>query len=450
MLSAISTKILLGLAAISTVVLGFFSQSTNLGSTVPITPAIFETSLASPIGASDTSMTLSSATLLDGTTLSGYVCFTLDSGQPNLEYVCGTASSTSITSMTRGINPLNGTSSVTALKYTHRRGANVKITDYPALSIVGRIVNGIDTFPTTVKYDSSVSNANIQADNRNLVNYGLLAATVIAGGIPASDSTAGIVKLSTAAASTTNPIVVGDNDVRIPTSAQSAALAGTSGTGASSTNKFVDNNDTNYSISSSTVVRRNAAGRAEITSPTTGNEIANKTYVDGVKMNVIRFVGTTTPSGTSETTLFSTTTPGGTIDVNGFIRIRSLMEATPDNNGSAGEVFTLRLKYGGSTIASSTISCTKGNWTGRFAGWMEGWILNNSSTTSQNTGVYPALGFISSAFNSAGSVGIVTSQVDTTSSVNSAANQTLSMTIQRTDGTNCSSSFRQFVIEYIK
>lgn len=60
----------------------------------------------------------------------------------------------------------------------------------------------------------------------------------IAGSPDASTSTKGISKMSTAPASATNPIAVGDNDPRVPTQAENDAMAGTPGT-PSSTNKFV-------------------------------------------------------------------------------------------------------------------------------------------------------------------------------------------------------------------
>jgi hypothetical protein len=59
----------------------------------------------------------------------------------------------------------------------------------------------------------------------------------------ATSSVKGFVTLSTAPASATAPIAVGDNDARIPTTGENDALAGTSGT-PSSTNKYVTNDDT--------------------------------------------------------------------------------------------------------------------------------------------------------------------------------------------------------------
>ena len=55
-----------------------------------------------------------------------------------------------------------------------------------------------------------------------LKNY--IDAAAIAGAVPASTTTLGIAKLSVAPASAPSPIVVGDNDPRVPTTAQVAAI----------------------------------------------------------------------------------------------------------------------------------------------------------------------------------------------------------------------------------
>lgn len=60
----------------------------------------------------------------------------------------------------------------------------------------------------------------------------------------ASTTVKGLTKISVAPASASNPIAVGDNDGRVPTQAENDAMAGTSGTAVSSSNKLVDNADT--------------------------------------------------------------------------------------------------------------------------------------------------------------------------------------------------------------
>lgn len=115
-----------------------------LGAYVPITPALIDTYLAANIDKTATSMTLSNGTTRDGVTLSGTMCFTLDSNTPVAEYVCGTASGTSITGMTRGINLVNPNASSSTYAFPHRRFASVQVTDYPTLQFITRILNGND------------------------------------------------------------------------------------------------------------------------------------------------------------------------------------------------------------------------------------------------------------------------------------------------------------------
>lgn len=129
----------------------------NLGATVPVVVATFESSLQSSITDTSTSMTLVSGTDAAGNALSGYICFNIDEGTALEEFVCGTAAGTSITSMIRGIDPVDGNLEVTALKKTHRRGATVKVTNYPSLGIVSRILAGTESLSNTLTYDTGIT-----------------------------------------------------------------------------------------------------------------------------------------------------------------------------------------------------------------------------------------------------------------------------------------------------
>lgn len=129
----------------------------SLGATIPVVTAVFETSLASKISSSATSMLLTTATDSAGNGLSGYICLSIDEGLSNEEFVCGTASGSTISSLVRGISPTDGDLEVTALKQEHRRGASVKITNYPQLAILSRILNGDETLPNAIKYASEPS-----------------------------------------------------------------------------------------------------------------------------------------------------------------------------------------------------------------------------------------------------------------------------------------------------
>jgi hypothetical protein len=165
-----------------------------VGASIPVVVSKFETSLQSKITTSDTSMTLVSGTDRNGTALSGFICFTIDENSSNVEYVCGTASSTSITSMTRGIDPITGTSSVTSLKKSHNRGASVKITDYPALAIVSRVLNGNETLPNRLVYDSSIATSTFTT--YNLVNKQYVDGVTLQGAPTATSTTPGVVQLA--------------------------------------------------------------------------------------------------------------------------------------------------------------------------------------------------------------------------------------------------------------
>ncbi len=131
-------------------------QELNVGAELPEAPALFETSLAAPITATAVSMTLTSNSVRGGGSLSGYNCFTIDEGSAQAEFVCGTASGTAISNLTRGISPSDGVSEVAALQFSHRRGASVKITDFPIIQLLRAQNNGEATFENILRYAASV------------------------------------------------------------------------------------------------------------------------------------------------------------------------------------------------------------------------------------------------------------------------------------------------------
>ncbi len=218
----------------------------SVGATLPQATGVFETSLASPITSTATSLTLTSNAVRGGGSISGYTCLTVDEGTAQAEVVCGTVSSTSMTGITRGISYADGTTSVSANKFSHRRGANVKITDFPLLQILKAQNNGDATYPNAVSYEGAVT----CASSTQLCPKSYVDSVTIAGGVDASTLLKGISKLSVNPVSVSNPIAVGDNDTRVPTvntssltAGQLQALSGTSGT-PSSSNKYITDADT--------------------------------------------------------------------------------------------------------------------------------------------------------------------------------------------------------------
>lgn len=209
MFDTLISKLAVGLVSVATAVAGLFgiAAKTDLvwqpdpitveqpvGAAIPVVVSLFETSLASKISTSDSSMTLVSGSDRNGTALNGYMCFTIDEGTASVEFVCGTASSTAVSSLTRGIDPLTGTTAVTALKKEHRRGATVKVTNYPQLAIVSRILNGDDTFPNRISYVSTIATSSLTT--YNLVNKQYVDGVALQGAPTATSTTPGLVELA--------------------------------------------------------------------------------------------------------------------------------------------------------------------------------------------------------------------------------------------------------------
>lgn len=157
-LQKLGSIILTGAIAFSTI-FGLnqnIQKTDNLGAIIPTPVAVFQTSLASSITTSGTTMTLVSATDAAGVTLaSSTYGFVIDEGTATEEFVLANCTGTSCTGMTRGISPTTGNTSVTALRKAHRRGASVKITDSPLLLIMARTLNGQETLPNTLSYATS-------------------------------------------------------------------------------------------------------------------------------------------------------------------------------------------------------------------------------------------------------------------------------------------------------
>lgn len=219
----------LGLGAALTFAGSLFAPEPQLGASLPQTPAGFETSLAAPITSTATSMTLTSATTRGGTALSGYNCFTIDAGSAQAEYVCGTVSGTTVSSMTRGIDDVTGTTTNATLKFSHRRGASVQITDFPAIQIIRAQANGSDTFPNVLKYDASTPACGA---NNEICDYEFITGLAFSGaGVVDGTATAkGVLELATQLETASSSSAGTSGNLAIPasnaTSTYNSATAG--------------------------------------------------------------------------------------------------------------------------------------------------------------------------------------------------------------------------------
>lgn len=180
----IMKKLLIALLAVAGVITGGFLYTSapstlNIGAELPQAPALFETSLAAPITANATEMTLVSNSIRGGGTLSGYNCFTIDEGSAQAEFVCGNASGTVVTNLVRGISPSDGISEVAALKFPHRRGASVKITDFPIIQLLRAQNNGDATFENVLRYAGDV----VPSGASDLADVGYVLSVVNGGSV---------------------------------------------------------------------------------------------------------------------------------------------------------------------------------------------------------------------------------------------------------------------------
>lgn len=176
--------------------------------------ALFDTILSSPEQTADTTMSLKTASTTQGDTLTGFQCFTVDTGTPTVEYECGTMSADNVINLVRNLDFLTGTTTApTSIPY-HRTGADVRQSDFPALTILANILAGIDSINQPIYYNSSVSTSTVAASRSNVASVGLLDDTAFNG--------AGIINATAAAKGV----------VQIATGAQAAASTGTGSSGA--------------------------------------------------------------------------------------------------------------------------------------------------------------------------------------------------------------------------
>lgn len=197
-------KKILGLSLIALSLL--IGTSKVLAVQIPLNPEIFETSLAAPMLTTDTSLILANGTYRNGVTpIIGYVCLTVDVNSPQAEFMCGTASSTSVSLSLRGITGNLGTATSSLFIFPHRRGADVRITTYPITSLLAAILNGQLGIPNLINYDSQPNF--VGAASTSIATIGFVANATSTGGVPASETLQGTVQLATnlqAASSTRN------------------------------------------------------------------------------------------------------------------------------------------------------------------------------------------------------------------------------------------------------
>jgi hypothetical protein len=208
MFSSILHTIAAALIAPIILITGFFHspsiESTPVddqaGAALPEAVASFETTLAAPITAAATTMSLAANLVRGGSTLSGFNCFTVDEGSSQAEFICGFVSGTSVTSLTRGISPATGTTTASSLQFAHRRGASVKITDFPVLQILKAQASGQETYENPLSYSNSLATTSFVSSS-HIVNKAYVDSVAFngAGVVSATEAARGVSELATGA-----------------------------------------------------------------------------------------------------------------------------------------------------------------------------------------------------------------------------------------------------------
>lgn len=123
--------------------------------TLPKLAADFETQLALPVSAGDTTATLASVTDDDGNALAnGLYALTIDNGTSSKEYIVCTLTGTALTAITTVTR--QGVAS-SGFARAHRRGAQVAITDWVAIKRINNVLDGTTNFNSAVNlgYDGA-------------------------------------------------------------------------------------------------------------------------------------------------------------------------------------------------------------------------------------------------------------------------------------------------------
>lgn len=201
-----------------------------------IIAADFTTSLSAAMAIGATTATLQSATDDDGVVLAtGTYYLTIDGTNSQKEHIQCTLTATALTAI-KSVSRQGVIAS--GCVRPHRTGSPVALTDFATLRFLSDLLRGATDLDSSnpLKYDgtATISNAN------QLATKAYVDGVAIAGAPDATTAVKGIVKMSTAPASATSPIAVGDNDTRVSTQGENDAQVGNNidvavGTG----NKFV-------------------------------------------------------------------------------------------------------------------------------------------------------------------------------------------------------------------
>lgn len=360
-----------------------------IGVSIPTVVANFEDSLATRITATQTS----TFTLVKGydklsRNLSGYYGFIMDEGSISTEeYFLANCSGTACTIIKRGIDVVDGSSQTTTLQHEHRRGAIAKITNFPQLAILSRLLNGQETFdnfprittstnvPTssaqfaTKYYVDSVGAGGMTCNNVS-TTLGLKCTGSVPEkvGINASSTTGGAFGLDGSyyqKVGASRGIDSDSNGLFIATSTSNLMWGGTQ---TFSTTTIATSTITTANITSSTIGQLNILGQ-------NGNQLLQT----GFCKTIYTTSTAVTYSAGNVQTIATTTLAGGLINTSSVIHGRLFLSF---NQLATSKAVGILVKYGSSNVTSTVTNAA----TAAVAahGFLDFYLIGNAATNAQN------------------------------------------------------------------
>jgi len=445
------------------------------------------TTLSYSISSSQTSFRFQGFTKLDGTSITAsdigdYVTGTLGPGTSREEIISFGSSDVTVNadgtvdvvSVVRGLEEIDNYSTG-GFASEHGAGEVFVLSNNPQL--YAAFANKYNNETISGIWSAPVGGTGSQiATNQDIAN------AVSGASGTATEATAGTSKLSVSATSVPNPIVVGDNDPRIApnnhatsTGSANAYVVTLTKDPASLVKGQTYSFLSNFANTSACTVNINALGAKTIkklggATDLVSGDIASGMVVeliyDGTNMIMLnpvanavvpgydgprltRLAGYSVANNTTENTVFTTTITGNLLSSTGAIRFRTPFQF--NGSSSVAETWTVRMKYGGSTIQTISVTMPQGGANvGVMAGTLEGWIVNSGATNTQNVGFYVVGGTTGHISNNIYTCPAAYSATDTTSAIDTTSNQTLTMTIQKSAANGQTGIFYQTLVETVK
>ncbi len=273
-------------------------ETGTLGASIPTVVALYTDSLASRLTNTGTSFTLVRGTDKQSRNLGGFYGFVMDEGATSEEFFTANCVATACTIVARGIDVQDGKTEVVALKQEHRRGAIVKITNFPQLAVLSRILNGLESASSTFMFGNSLTTQNkkLVADD-GTASKPFLQYNEATHSWQYSDDGITTVSINSGAAggitaSTTKGTFLTDGKLGV--NASTTGSLAFDANGKLYVNPVYTKNEThsgNISLTGSTT----STGNFRVTTtPSNVNDVPNKNYVD---MGVLRGYATGTANG---------------------------------------------------------------------------------------------------------------------------------------------------------